>query len=1606
MKAFMRLLYRTCLFTGTLCAGKMAQAQPPVADFAANITVGCPPLIVSFTNLSSGTIDSVLWDFGNGSTSKRYTPSTTYFDPGKYTVKLTVYSGASSDAEVKQQYIEVYETPQSSFLASPLNGCFPLPVTFLNNSITGADLSPAYYWDFGDGNSSTEAAPQHTYINSGIFDIALKVTSSKGCTNTSAKPDYIKIDNGVIADFIVTNIDVCKTPATVSFKNRSVSNGTMSYIWDFGDGTATSTDLNPVHKYITQGTYTALLQATTDAGCTDTMSMEIVIGFPKSSFTAPDTLCTGQPATFINTSTPRPVSCTWTFSNGVISRDLNPTLSFSTPGTYTVKLVNDFSATCKDSTGPVSFKVFSGPNVGFRTDDTANCTAPYTVQFENSSTGATSYKWDFGDGSTSTAREPSHTYTKTGSFTITLTAFNVSGCKEVLVIPNYILIQPVQITGIANLPDSGCIPHTVYPKVTLNINARIKSIRWDFGDGSISTAINPAHQYTKEGVYNISVEVTTFDGCTDKFTRFNAVHVGHKPKADFITDPPEICASETVNLISISSNGPIHYLSWNFGPLGNGSEDSIYLYEPSDTGYIELSLVAYNYGCADTVIYDSLLYVRPPTAKFTFLTSCDDRLTVDFEDNSQGEITREWSFGDGTKDTAAEVSHTYTAGGTYDVQIIARNEECADTTTKKVTIINEVGLLSLPGFVFCRNTLINCDITSVNTANVSTTRWDFGDGKTVVVSGTKASHSYFESGTYLITAIMTDINGCEYAYQAPDSVTIYGPVAKLNSDDPDVCKNSVVTFNDLSTTDGVHDIVQWTWDYGNGQRTTYNAPPFQSLYKDTGFYSVKVIVKDSYGCVDSSRRFNYVQATFPYPSYSNPDSVICPGKTVAFQNTSKGRGLNFFWQFGDGNASTDENPSYTYNVSGIYKPVLTATDQNGCVDSFTLRNLLVDLPKASFNLSDSFSSCPPLLVDFKNESSSYVSLLWDFGNGNSSTLTSPSHLYTEPGIFTVTLVALGSGGCADSIRRDVNIKGPSGTFTYPKQTICYPDSVFFNATVKNTELITWDFSDGETESTMNTSTSHLYDVGSYVPRMILDDGKGCRISVRGKDTIRVVSLTAAAVVFGNPACDSSSITFESLSVSQDSIISFLWSFGDGNFADTIKTSHQYTQPGSYPVSLQVKTSSGCRDTFYLPTNVAVIPSPDLDLKGPDEICVGSSAGFQVVNNVVDTSSFTYTWTGLTVTNNHADTTGSILFNTPGNYDFKVVAVNSSGCTDSTVKQFVVHPAPNVKTIPDTALCQNNSYQINASGAASYSWTGSGLSCTSCSNPVISVTQSGYYYVSGEDDMGCGNSDTLYIRAIEPHTIQISDGDTVCVGSSITLKAAGAESYQWSPPSYLDNANVDKPVYTASAAGEYRYKVTGYGENNCFRDSGYVSVKAYPIPKMKILGDKEVVLKVGNTTQFKTENSTDITNWQWQPATGLSNPNIANPVVAAKESTPYVCIATNGGGCLVRDEILVRVVCGNSNVFLPNTFSPNNDGINEFFYVRGTGLFTIKSTRIFNRWGQLVYERKNATPNNAAEGWNGTFNNKTQTADVYVYIVEVQCENGVVLPLKGNVTLLR
>jgi gliding motility-associated-like protein len=279
-----------------------------------------------------------------------------------------------------------------------------------------------------------------------------------------------------------------------------------------------------------------------------------------------------------------------------------------------------------------------------------------------------------------------------------------------------------------------------------------------------------------------------------------------------------------------------------------------------------------------------------------------------------------------------------------------------------------------------------------------------------------------------------------------------------------------------------------------------------------------------------------------------------------------------------------------------------------------------------------------------------------------------------------------------------------------------------------------------------------------------------------------------------------------------------------------------------------------------------------------------------------------------------------------------------------------------------------------------------------------------YYVTGKTLFGCTNKDSVTVRVQQPFKITVSKPDTLCKGQIVTLKALGAEAYEWSPSLWLDNPGSSSPK--AKPDTTITYQVIGKDLNGCFKDTQNVRIKVYPIPSVNITNGDNITVQVGGNVKLITKNSADVISWKWYPSQWLSCSNCSEPITAPKDNISYSVTVTNEGNCTAMDKITVNLICDNSDVFLPNTFSPNGDGVNDVFYLRGSGTFNVLSFRVFNRWGQLVYQKNGGSANNPVDGWDGNLNGSPLQPDVYVYLVEVMCSNNTIFPLKGNVSLIR
>ncbi len=1571
------------------------------ANFSGTPLSGCSPLLVQFTDQSTGSPTQWKWDLGNGTISFLQSPSVTYFNPGQYNVKLVVRNAAGADSIVKSQYITVNATPTVNFSGTPTTGCFPLPVQFTDQSLAGSGTISTWEWDFGDGISSSLQNPAHTYTASGNYNVSLRIKNSNGCTKTLSKPQYIQISNGVRADFSNSIPNSCNPPATINFQNLSTGTGALAYQWSFGDG-GTSVLANPSHIYAATGSYTVTLIATSSNGCTDTITkLNIIsIGSVTGSFTSPDNVCEGSAITFTNTSSPAPASAVWDFGDGTSAVAIDGQKIYTAPGTYIVKMVANFGA-CTDS----AFKtitVLPKPLAAFTAPVTSSCKPPLTVNFSSTSAGAVSYNWDFGDGNSGTGPAPSHTYTVFGSFDVTLIVSNASGCNDTLKRPGYINISPTDVQ-INSLPRSGCAPFTWNFSTTTTTIDPIISYTWDFGDGNTGSGPAPAHTYTVAGNYTVSVIVITAGGCSDTSTVVSGINVGTKPVANFTANPRDVCAKLPVNFTDQSTGNVTQWL-WFFGD-GGTSTDQNPIYEYQDTGYFDVTLIVWNNGCPDTIKFTDYIHVKPPIAAFSPSFNCGNPRQITFTDMSIGADQWAWNFGDGNTSTTQSPVHTYADTGTYIVTLTVVNFStgCDHIQLQTIKIISERANFFATDTVICKGSTIGFNSVSSIPANIAAYDWSFGDGSTG--TGPAAGHTYTQAGTYDVRLIITDISGCKDTLTKPLYIRVDGPTADFASAVPGSCLNSAVVFNDGSVTDGTHAIQQWIWNYGDGTSDTLTAPPFQHTYAGAGIYTVSLKVTDSKGCADSITKASLLVISKPFANFGTLDTISCPNRPINFSNLSSGPGLTYVWDFGDGTTSNAINPVHSYTLDGIYTVKLVITDQYGCTDSIT-RSTYINIitPIANFSMSDSLSTCPPLIVQFTNTSTVNNTVNWDFGDGTSAQVQNPSHFYTYPGVFNVTLRVTGQGGCTDMIQKQIIVRGPQGSFTYAPLVGCNPLTINFTGTTIDRISFIWDFNDGSTNSTTDSIVSHTYtNIGVYVPKMILVDAGGCQVPITGPDTIRVNGVDARFGLTSTTLCDAGFVTFTDSSNSNDVITGYTWDFGDGITSTNQNPVHYYAAPGQYFPKLIVRTQSGCVDTAYNIAPVKIVASPQAAITATPPGCAPLTATFTGGLLVADTSAMSWSWNFGNGNTSTLQNPPPQLYTNPTTYTIQLIATNSTGCIDTVTQTIDAHIVPVVNAGADTLICKGVGTTLVASGATNYTWSpATGLSCTNCPNPVATPDSVTRYIVRGTTPQGCSNTDTVEVKVKYPFVMNASLGDTLCKGGSVRLFAAGAYSYTWSPAAGLSSTTAATPLATPLTTTLYR--VIGTDDRGCFKDTSYIPIQVYPIPTVDAGPDKTI--NVGQTVDLIPALSADVTSALWTPTTGIFRTNYPAITVKPKETTEYTIEVRNPGGCISRDMVTVFVICDGSNAFIPNTFSPNSDGANDVFYPRGSGLFSIKTLRIFNRWGENVFENNNFLPNVVTAGWDGTYKGTKLIPDVYVYTMEIICDNSTTLVYKGNVALIQ
>ncbi|HEX5003425.1 MAG TPA: PKD domain-containing protein [Bacteroidia bacterium] len=1285
----------------------------------------CVPSQVTFSSGLQGTPGCV-WNFGDSTNAFTPGPVSHYYNIGTFTPIVTVsYPNGCINADTLAP-LSFYANPIPYFQVSALQGCAPHQTTF---TPFGLGTFSTFNWDFGDGTTSSQATPTHTYTGAGNYQVTLTTTNVNGCVNTTTYPQPVEVSS-INAQFSADDITGCM-PHNVNFTYPGHSG--MTYAWDFGDG-YTSTQMSPSHTYNATGSFSVSLTVTEASGCSAsyTLPFNIQVTNGINNFNPAPVITACAPFTInLFDNSPATSSWFWDFGDGTTSTDQNPTHTYMTPGTYDVSLTTQATGSnCSQYVSPYRTYIIKGGVPDFTVSQTI-C-PPYTATFTDQSVNAASWLWDFGDGDSSTLQHPVHVYASAGHYNVTLTITTVDGCVYQKVHNYAVTFLPLQANATATTTD------TILP---MNVQFFANSTGatmwfWDFGDGGTSSMMNPLHTYTGVGPYNVTLTISN-PGCTFTYV-YNGVTIGSgaiipggPPDSTAVPDPVFNCIPYEMSFSNPIQN-TVSWL-WDFGDGDTSTlENPVHIF--TVPGTFTITLIAWDaLGNTDTIIQPDAINLVGATSDFdfNFLNTCQGSTIIPVN-NSQNAVSYLWDFGDGTTSTQFAPTHVYsTSGVNYIIALtVVDSGGCTDFMSRSYYAA-VAGSISANVRKACANDTVTFNAGNLNFA---TYLWDFGDGN--ISTQTNPWHIYADSGNFQVALTVTDTAGCTTTFQMPYLIRVNKPVADFTAN---VVINgcSPVTVQLTNQSSGAD---SWYWNFGNGITTSQQHPNPSYALTAPGTYSITLIAYAG-GCSDTITHPAVVTVPALNANFGYVQSSDCFPITVTYTDSSTDA-VSWYWEFGDGTTSTLQNPVHIFTSKPAGPVRLNVFDALGCMKTKQMQNIQSMVP--AFSFSDS-TGCKPFMLAVSDSSTGVASWNWNFGDGSFSSASHPQHVYTATGNFVVSLAATSVTGCTQTINpaAHITVTGPHTNFTSTTIVSCAPTVVNFSDQSTGAGNWNWDFGDGALSVLQHPV--HIYNQpGNYDVSLIISDSIGCSDTLNIPEMVHITGSVAQFAVNAVSGCSPWQVSFQDSSISA---FNWLWNFGDGTSSSSQNPVHVYTTPGSYVITLITHDTTGCQSVYSAPAPVQVLQPPVAAFTTPDTV---GCAPFTVTFTNQSQFGINYIWDfgdNTTASQNVPVHT----YNQPGIYTVSLIATNSNGCSDTVTYQQMIKvgsmPQPGFTSAvtqgcPPLYVQFNNNSSGTVAGTQ-YNWNFGNGSSSSAGLPFVTYSQPGVYDVTltATNPYGCAASVT-------------------------------------------------------------------------------------------------------------------------------------------------------------------------------------------------------------------------------------------------------------------------
>lgn len=1232
------------------------------------------------------------------------------------------------------------------------------------------------------------------------------------------------------------------------------------------------------------------------------------------------------------------------------------------------------------------------------------------------------YLWDFnGEGSAAT-KDASFTFLTSGIKKVKFSVKSVSGCWSD-VVEKQIEILPLPVAKFITSNPLCQTKDIAFTNQSTTLKGVINKWEWNFDDPSSLTANtslleNPTHNFAVAKTYQVSLTVTTDLGCVKTITQ--AVTINPLPKSDF--ESPNICINNPIATFSnktvVDDGSALTYI-WDFGDPSSGVNNTSTLKNPTHTyasaATYSIKLIAKSAsGCEFEIIKDLVVYPKPVSDFTTVAKSCFNNIH-EFTATVNPLITNIaeylWDFnGEATANTA-NPTHKFTSAGVKKNKFSEKTAFGCWSDVKEKSI--EVFLLPIAKF---STSAILCPITSVNFSDNSTTvaqtivkwEWNFDDPASATANTSSLqnpTHTFSTAKTYNVSLTVTTDLGCIKTIIQP---VVIEPLPVPDFETPEICLDDASALFINKTTIANNSTLTYLWNFGDTGSTT-NTSTLKNpshVYSRADNYLVKLITTSSKGCVTELIKTFTVNGSTPKSKFAvKNENVLCSDQPVVFEETSTvdfGELAKVEWIFDDSKPTvivTDLNPNlrsataklYSHSYPVFYSPaqktvtvkmIAYSGNSANCKSEFSYSITLRAVPITNFAMPN--GCLPNGEAQFTNQSTfvgstTGLTYAWDFGEpssglSNTSNLKDPIHQYKNAGNYVVKLTTTAANGCSTTITKTFTVNGaiPVANFKVLNENdLCSNNTVVFNdaATLAFGEMskLEWIFDESQPtivvvdnnpalRSASAKSYTHSYPV-FYSPaqkvvnvKMIAYSGTGtsCINTYSYPITLKAIPIADYAMPNGCLPNGEAQFTNQSTFDGSTNGLTYVWDFGEpssglNNTSNLKDAVHQYKNAGNYVVKLTTTAANGCVNTITKTFTVnGAVPLANFNIANENDLCSNNTVVFSDVATLAfgEVSKIEWFFDNDNQANNNnyniTDNSPSLRSEASKSYSFTYPIFNSP-----------LNKIVNVKM-------------------KLYSGNG-------CESEIIkSITLKAVPNVS--------------FVAIPPICEEVLNYKIVQATETSGFTGLGV---------FTGNGVSSTGFFTPSIAGVgiHILTYTFTGTNGCV-DFKTQTITVYPTPKVDA-GQDETIL-IGGLVKLKATASGNNITYKWTPNVGLDNDAILNPVASPIEDTEYTLTITSENGCEIADKAFIKVL---KYPEIPNTFTPNGDGVNDTWEIKYLGSFPDPNIVIFNRNGLIVYNT------NIYTAWDGKLNGAFLPDGMYYYIITANSNAG---PLKysGSVIIIK